>query len=153
MTVVEMQHGHTVEFGTSRIYSGRVLEMQCLGYFGNRVGRAPGAKDVPESEGELVVFEAFFAAGLCLPAHRFVFIVEGLLRDVVRNGSLVFLFSQKGRLRCIIDGSGAFEFALLEAITGMVFRSTNGGRQMLELANSWLVKLKQWENIKRFDVE
>jgi hypothetical protein len=27
---------------------------------------------VPEPEGELVVFEAFFAAGLRLPAHRFV---------------------------------------------------------------------------------
>jgi hypothetical protein len=61
-----------VEFGTSRIYSARVLEMQHLGYFGNEVGRAPGAKDVPEPEGELVVFEAFFTAGLHLPSHRFV---------------------------------------------------------------------------------
>jgi hypothetical protein len=25
--VVELQHGHTVEFGTSRIYLGSVLEM------------------------------------------------------------------------------------------------------------------------------
>jgi hypothetical protein len=32
----------------------------------------PGAEMVPEPEGELVVFEAFFAAGLRLPAHRFV---------------------------------------------------------------------------------
>jgi hypothetical protein len=44
--VVELQHGHTVEFDTSRIYLGSVLEMQRLGYFGNRVGRAPGAEDV-----------------------------------------------------------------------------------------------------------
>jgi hypothetical protein len=33
-----------------------VLEMQRLGYFGNNVGQAPGAEEVPESEGELVVF-------------------------------------------------------------------------------------------------
>jgi hypothetical protein len=46
--------------------------MQCLGYFGNKVGRASEAKDFPEPERELVVFEAFFAAGLRLSAHRFV---------------------------------------------------------------------------------
>jgi hypothetical protein len=76
--VVDLQPGHTVEFGTSRIFSGRMLEMQRLGYFGSGVGRAPGAEDVPEPEGELVVFEAFFAAGLRLPVHRFV--VEVLRR-------------------------------------------------------------------------
>jgi hypothetical protein len=70
--VVELQPGHTVEFGTSRIFSGHVLEMQRLVYFGNGVGRAPGAEEVPEIEGELVVFEAFFLAGLCLPRHWFV---------------------------------------------------------------------------------
>jgi hypothetical protein len=70
--VVELQPGHTIEFGTSRIFSGHVLEMQRLGYFGNSVGRAPGEEEVPELEGELIVFEAFFAAGLCLPTHRFV---------------------------------------------------------------------------------
>ena len=32
----------------------------------------PGTEEVPEPEGELVVFEAFFIAGLRLPAHRFV---------------------------------------------------------------------------------
>jgi hypothetical protein len=36
------------------------------------VGRVPGVEDVPELEGKLVVFEAFFTAGLRLPAHRFV---------------------------------------------------------------------------------
>jgi hypothetical protein len=46
--------------------------MQRLGYFGNGVGRAPGAEEVPEPEGELIVFEAFFAAGLRLPTHRLV---------------------------------------------------------------------------------
>jgi hypothetical protein len=54
--VVELQIGHTV---TSCIYSGRVHEMQRLGYFGNGVGRASGPEDVPEPEGELVVFKAF----------------------------------------------------------------------------------------------
>jgi hypothetical protein len=72
LAVVELQPGHTIEFGTSRIFSGHVLEMQRLGYFGNSVGRAPGEEEVPELEGELIVFEAFFAAGLCLPTHRFV---------------------------------------------------------------------------------
>jgi hypothetical protein len=46
--------------------------MQRLGYFGDSVGRVPGAEEIPEPEGELVVFEAFFIAGLHLPAHRFV---------------------------------------------------------------------------------
>ena len=46
--------------------------MQQLGYFGNGVGRVPGAEEIPEPEGELVVFEAFFIAGLRLLAHRFV---------------------------------------------------------------------------------
>jgi hypothetical protein len=38
--VMELQPGHTVEFGASRISSVRVLEMQRLGYFGNGVGWA-----------------------------------------------------------------------------------------------------------------
>jgi hypothetical protein len=56
----------------SWISSVRVQDMQQLGYFGSGVGRVPGAEEVPEPEGELVVFEAFFAAGLRLSAHRFV---------------------------------------------------------------------------------
>jgi hypothetical protein len=55
LAVMELQPGHTVEFGTSRISSVRVLEMQRLGYFGDDVGRAPGAEEIPEPEGELVV--------------------------------------------------------------------------------------------------
>jgi hypothetical protein len=46
-----------VEFGVSRISSVRVQDMQQLGYFGNGVGRVPGAEEVPEPEGELVVFD------------------------------------------------------------------------------------------------
>jgi hypothetical protein len=69
---VELQPGHTVEFGISRISSVRVQDMQQLEYFGNGVGRVPGVEEIPEPLGELVVFEAFFIAGLRLPAHRFV---------------------------------------------------------------------------------
>jgi hypothetical protein len=53
-----------------------------LGYFGSGVGRVPGAEEVPKPEGELVVFEAFFTAGLRLPARRFV--AEVLRRFVVQ---------------------------------------------------------------------
>jgi hypothetical protein len=74
--VIELQPGHTMEFGTSRISSVHVLEMQWFGYFGNGVGQAPGVEKVPEPEDELIVFEAFFATGLRLPTHRFV--VEAL---------------------------------------------------------------------------
>jgi hypothetical protein len=68
----ELHLGDTVEFGVSRMSSVRVQDMQQLGYFGSGVGHVPGAEEVPEPEGELVVFEAFFAAGLRLPAHWFV---------------------------------------------------------------------------------
>jgi hypothetical protein len=61
-----------LEFGVSRISSIPVQDMQQLGYFGNGVERVSGAEEVPEPKGELVVFEAFFTAGLRLPAHRFV---------------------------------------------------------------------------------
>jgi hypothetical protein len=56
LVVIELQPVHTVEFGTSRISSVHVLEMQRLGYFGNGVGQAPGADKVLEAEGELIVF-------------------------------------------------------------------------------------------------
>jgi hypothetical protein len=68
----ELRTGDTVEFGVSRMSLVRVQDMQQLGYFGGGVARVPGAEEVPEPEDELVVFEAFFAAGLRLPAHRFV---------------------------------------------------------------------------------
>jgi hypothetical protein len=68
----ELRAGDTVEFGVSWMSSVRVQDMQQLGYFGDGVARVPGTEEVPEPEGELVVFEAFFAAGLRLPAHRFM---------------------------------------------------------------------------------
>jgi hypothetical protein len=55
----ELHPGDTVEFGMSRMSSVRVQDMQQLGYFGSRVGRVPGAEEVPEPEGELVVFRLF----------------------------------------------------------------------------------------------
>jgi hypothetical protein len=67
-----LRAGDTVDFGVSRMSSVRVQDMQQLGYFGSGVARVLGTEEVPEPEGELVVFEAFFAAGLRLPAHRFV---------------------------------------------------------------------------------
>jgi hypothetical protein len=72
VAVEELRPGDTVEFGASRMSSVHVQDMQQLGYFGGGVARVPRAKEVPEPEGELVVFEAFFAAGLRLPAHRFM---------------------------------------------------------------------------------
>jgi hypothetical protein len=72
VAVEELHPGDTVEFSVSQMSSVRVQDMQQLGYFGDGVGRVPGAEEVAEPEGELVVFEAFFAAGLRLPAHRFV---------------------------------------------------------------------------------
>src|SRR5688572_31469963 len=72
LMVEELRAGDSVTFGVSRMTSARVEDMQRLGYFGDGVARAPGTEKVPELEGELVVFEAFFAAGLRLPAHRFV---------------------------------------------------------------------------------
>jgi hypothetical protein len=72
VAAAELRPGDTVEFGVSRMSSVRVQDMQQLGYFGSRVGRVLGAEEVPEPEGELVVFEAFFTTVLRLPAHHFV---------------------------------------------------------------------------------
>jgi hypothetical protein len=68
----ELRADETVDFGVSQMSSVRVQDMQQLGYFGGGVARVTGTEEVPEPEGELVVFEAFFASGLRLPAHRFV---------------------------------------------------------------------------------
>jgi hypothetical protein len=72
VAAAELRPGDTVEFSVSRMSSVRVQDMQRLGYFGGGVGCVSGAKEISEPEGELVVFEAFFIAGLRLPAHRFV---------------------------------------------------------------------------------
>jgi hypothetical protein len=72
VAAAELHPGDTVEFGVSRISSVCMQDMQQLGYFGSGVGRVPGAEQVPEPEGELIVFEVFFTDGLRLLAHRFV---------------------------------------------------------------------------------
>jgi hypothetical protein len=72
VAVEELRADDTVDFGVSRMSSVRVQDIQRLGYFGGGVARVPGTEEVPEPEGELVVFEAFFVAGLRLPVHRFV---------------------------------------------------------------------------------
>jgi hypothetical protein len=72
VAAAELRPGDTVEFGVSRMSSVHVQDMQQLGYFGGGIGRVPRAEEVPEPEGEMVVFEAFFIAGLRPPAHRFV---------------------------------------------------------------------------------
>jgi hypothetical protein len=59
VAAAELRSGDTVEFGVSRMSLVRVQDMQQLGYFGGGVGRVPGAEEVPEPEGVLVVFEAF----------------------------------------------------------------------------------------------
>lgn len=56
----ELLLGHMEEFGMSQISSYRVHEMQRLGILGLAFGCAPGAEEVPELEGKLVAFEAFF---------------------------------------------------------------------------------------------
>jgi hypothetical protein len=53
-----------------------------VGVFWERCWARPGAEEIPEPEGELVVSEVFFTAGLRLPAHRFV--VEVLQRFEVQ---------------------------------------------------------------------
>jgi hypothetical protein len=72
VAAAELRPGDTVEFGVSRMSSVRVQDMQQLGYFGGGVGRISGAEEVPELQGKLVIFEAFFIAGLRLPSHHFV---------------------------------------------------------------------------------
>jgi hypothetical protein len=72
VAAAELRPSDTVEFGVSRMSLAHVQDMQRLGYFGGGVGRVLGAEEVPEPEGELVVFEAFFIAGHRLSAHRFV---------------------------------------------------------------------------------
>jgi hypothetical protein len=67
LAAAELHLGHTVEFSVSRISSVRVQDMQQLGYFGNGVGRVSGAEEIPELEGEIVVFEAFLPPAFAYP--------------------------------------------------------------------------------------
>jgi hypothetical protein len=71
---------------------------------------------------------------LALPLVVDGVIFEGLLKGVVRK-SLAFLLRQERCLRLSSMEAAAFELALLGAIAGMLYRSTDGGRQLLEVAN------------------
>ena len=52
LAAMELQPGHTVEFGISRISLVRVQDLEQLGYFGNGVGRILEVEEMPELEGE-----------------------------------------------------------------------------------------------------
>jgi hypothetical protein len=50
-------------------------------------------------------------------------------------GALPFFSARSAAFAALSTEAVAFKFALLGAIAGMLCRSTNGGHQMLELAN------------------
>jgi hypothetical protein len=56
----------------SKITSRKVNEMDILGYFPAGQGRAAGADTVLRPDGEVLVFEGLFVAGLWLPGHGFL---------------------------------------------------------------------------------
>lgn len=60
------------ELGGTKTSWRRVKEMESLGYFPIRFGRATGAKITPKLKGEVLVFESLLAAGLHLPCHDFL---------------------------------------------------------------------------------
>jgi hypothetical protein len=62
-------------------------------------------------------------------------VVEGLLSST--RGALPFFSARRAVLAALSMEVTTFKVALLGAIAGMVFRCTNGGRQMLELADTW----------------
>jgi hypothetical protein len=64
-------------------------------------------------------------------------ILEGLMRDVSVRAALLFFLARRAAFAASSMEVVAFGIALLGAIAGMVFRGTNGGRQMLELADTW----------------
>jgi hypothetical protein len=66
-------------------------------------------------------------------------------------GALPFFSARSAAFTASSMETTTFEFALMGAIAGMLYRSTNGGSQMLELANSRSDKLKWWESEKWFD--
>jgi hypothetical protein len=79
-------------------------------------------------------------------------VFKGFLKGVVRE-DFAFLLRQERCLRRIVDGGGDHRTCSLGGHHGMFYRRTNGGRQMLEIANSRLAKLKQWKNGKQFDAD
>lgn len=64
LSIAELLSGHTMEFGMSRISSGHARD-DVIRVFGSGVGRASG--QVPESEGEPMVIEAFLMLNFDCP--------------------------------------------------------------------------------------
>jgi hypothetical protein len=60
-------------------------------------------------------------------------------------GALPFFLARRAAFAASSMETSAFELALLGAIAGMVCRSTNDGRQMSELANTWSTEPEQWK--------
>jgi chemotaxis receptor (MCP) glutamine deamidase CheD len=54
------------------------------------------------------------------------------MRDVAKRTALPFFSARKAAFAASPMEVVAFEVAFLGAITGMIFQSTNGGRQMLD---------------------
>jgi hypothetical protein len=72
LAAAELQPGHTVEFGVSRISSVRVQDMKQLRYFGNGVGRVLGRKRFPSPRASWSCLRRSSPPAFRLPAHRFV---------------------------------------------------------------------------------
>ena len=79
-------------------------------------------------------------------AESFVF--GGFLGGVVCEG-LAFFLGQQRCLRCFVDGWGCLRTSSLGCHRGWFARSTNGGRQMLELARQMLGLALLGKMIKR----
>jgi hypothetical protein len=63
-------------------------------------------------------------------------------------GALPYFSARSAAFAASSMEAAAFEFALLGAIAGMFFRSTNSGRQILELANQWTTSSNNGKNGK-----
>lgn len=71
------------QLGRSKIALRRVNEMESLGYFPSECGSAAGADIVPRPDGEVLVFEGLFAAGV-----RVSF--DGFLTEVLEKFKVKF---------------------------------------------------------------
>jgi hypothetical protein len=91
-----------------------------------------GARGAPS---ELQVPHSVVGGGVILALSLAVdgVIFEGLLKGVLREG-FAFLLCQEHCLPRVVDGSGGLRACSLGGHRGVLFRHTNSGRQMLELA-------------------
>jgi hypothetical protein len=62
--------GISFYFGQSKVTQGRISDLESSRCFPKYFARHPGMESVLDpKENEAVVFEDFFAAGLCIPPH------------------------------------------------------------------------------------